>query len=179
MSPQLIEMDFSGLRKVISGGQDGVDLGALLAAKKFGVETGGTAPKGFKTAHGNDAYLKTLNLVEHHSSNYQPRTEKNVVDGDGTLIIASSITSPGTALTLGFIRKHKKPHHVVHLGHCDIRVEYFRVANWIIENAIGVLNVAGNHLRPDYHEKETQEFLTNVFQILLIMKQLKFTQPNS
>lgn len=34
------------LRKVISGGQQGVDLAALRAARAFGLETGGTAAKG-------------------------------------------------------------------------------------------------------------------------------------
>lgn len=175
----ILRMDFRGLHRVISGGQDGVDLGALIAAKNFGIETGGTAPKGFRTTHGADPSLGTrFNLVEHHSPNYPPRTEKNVMDSDGTLIIASSMTSPGTALTFEFVRKHKKPCYSVHLGKCDLRFEYIAVANWIGDNCIEVLNVAGNHLRPDFHTKATEDFLTHVFQVLYIDKKLKFTSSS-
>ena len=46
------------LLKILSGGQTGVDLGALKAAKKAGITTGGCLPKGCKTEDGIDLSLK-------------------------------------------------------------------------------------------------------------------------
>ena len=46
------------LIKIVSGGQTGVDLGALKAAKISGVNTGGCLPKGCKIESGSDPSLK-------------------------------------------------------------------------------------------------------------------------
>jgi hypothetical protein len=73
--------------KVISGGQTGADMAGLLAARKCGIPTGGTAPKGYLTENGPRPELAEFGLVEHTSSNYPPRTRKNVKDSDLTLII--------------------------------------------------------------------------------------------
>lgn len=40
------------LRRVISGGQCGVDVAALRAAKRAGLQTGGTMPRGWRTLDG-------------------------------------------------------------------------------------------------------------------------------
>lgn len=41
------------LRKVISGCQNGADQAGLYVAKKYGIETGGWIPKGWKTLNGS------------------------------------------------------------------------------------------------------------------------------
>ena len=40
------------IKKIISGFQTGADIGGILAAKRLGLETGGTMPKGFRTEDG-------------------------------------------------------------------------------------------------------------------------------
>ena len=53
------------LAKIISGGQTGADTGGLLAGKRLGIKTGGTAPPRFMTDAGtNYALHLSFGLVE-------------------------------------------------------------------------------------------------------------------
>lgn len=170
----LLSMEFRGLRKIISGGQDGVDRGALEAARDFGVQTGGMAPAGFRTIRGPDLSLKELfGLDEHRSRAYQPRTEQNVVDADGTLIIASSLSSPGTALTLTYIAKHSKPHFVIGLKSDNVKAKTQEAVEWIKREAIEVLNVAGNHLNPEFHHSSAYEIVREILFLLQVQDQIQ------
>lgn len=69
------------LKKVISGGQTGVDRAGLEA----GIPVGDYCPKGKKSEDGTipDGYP----LEELTTTQYHVRTEKNVVESDGTLIL--------------------------------------------------------------------------------------------
>ena len=124
------------LKKVISGGQTGVDRLGLSAAKVCGFETGGTAPKGFRTEKGNDLTLKTeFGLLEDSSYNYENRTEKNIIDSNGTVIFGDT-TSSGSKLTINLLKKHTKPY--IENPTSD------ELKTFIFENNIETLNVAGN-----------------------------------
>jgi hypothetical protein len=75
------------IKKVISGGQSGSDLGGLKAAKAFMIETGGTAPKYYKTENGMDRSLGTIyGLKESTNMDYRHRTIDNIKDSDGTVL---------------------------------------------------------------------------------------------
>jgi len=72
------------LSKIISGGQTGAHLAALDAAIELGIPNGGWIPKGRKTEGGTlpDKYQ----LQGMPTASYPARTERNIVDSDGTLI---------------------------------------------------------------------------------------------
>lgn len=140
----LIELEFAGLRKVISGGQCGADRGGLEAAKALGVQTGGTAPKGYRTAYGLDEELKLFGLVEHYCSSYPPRTKANIKDSDATIIVASNPDSAGTALTQRLARANNKPFHVITLPIINREQVIERAVHFIKKNAASTINVAGN-----------------------------------
>lgn len=77
-----------GLTKIVSGGQTGVDTGALLAANALGLETGGWAPLGWLTEDGpQEEFMLRMGLKECPRAGYPARTEMNVRDSDGTLIL--------------------------------------------------------------------------------------------
>jgi hypothetical protein len=97
------------LLTIISGGQTGADRGALEGAKKAGLPTGGTAPKGYLTEKGPDPDLKKFGLKESFSADYAVRTERNVLDADGTAIFATRLESDGTRITIQLAKKYKKP----------------------------------------------------------------------
>ena len=166
----ILVMDFGGLRKVISGGQDGVDRGGIDAARNLGVETGGTAPKGWRVQNGFDPSLKDLGLVEHPSALYPPRTLKNVRDADGTLIIASNFNSAGTALTIRYCNQERKPFHLTPLPWWPLNGDVDAAVNFIVSNGIGILNVAGNAEKkskgPTYHHDMAQGFVEAVLHAL-------------
>lgn len=130
------------LTKIISGGQTGADRAGLIVAKKVGLQTGGTMPKGFKAHDGNHPEFADLyGVKEDPSPTYPPRTFKNAYEGDGTVRFAVDFTTSGEKLTLTAVERAKKPHFDVHvLGN----TQPSDLVDWIIENKIRVLNVAGN-----------------------------------
>lgn len=154
------------IEKIISGGQTGADQGALYAAKFcLGLKTGGWAPRGYRTQDGPNWNLKHMyGLQEHSSWKYPPRTAANVRDSDGTLIFGN-LESKGCLLTIKLTGQYNKPHFVVpwHSGK-SLDWEYFQnFDDWIYENSIKVLNVAGNreHSNPGIFNRVC-DFLNDV-----------------
>jgi hypothetical protein len=147
------------LKKIVSGGQTGADRAGLDAAMEAGLPVGGFCPKGRLAEDGTvpDVYP----LVELTKGGYPARTEKNVVESDGTLILNIGKVTGGTKLTVECARKYSKPFLLAQL---DIGVEADAVRNWIALNNIGVLNVAGprESKYPGLHAAAL-EFLRQVF----------------
>jgi len=139
------------LRKIISGGQTGADRGGLEAGKKLGLETGGTAPRGFRTENGSDPGLKGFGVSEHRSADFRPRTIQNVADSDGTVWFGMTDT-PGALVTLKNAIALDRPLLLNPLPGA--------LCEWIVKNNIEVLNVAGNResLHPGL-QKEVEAFL--------------------
>jgi hypothetical protein len=139
------------LRKIISGGQTGADRGGLQAGKKLGLETGGTAPRGFRTENGPDPSLAGFGLAEHRSAHFGPRTVRNVEDSDGTVWFGLTDTR-GALLTLKTAIRLDRPLLLNPLPGA--------LLEWIEKNRIAVLNVAGN--RESLHPglcRQVEEFL--------------------
>ena len=124
--------------KLISGGQTGVDRGALDAAIALGVDHGGWCPRGRLAEDGRipDRYR----LVETDVPRYAERTERNVLDSDATLILCRGEPSGGTELTRRLASQHGRPCLVVDL---DQSPEAEAVRRWFSENKVSTLNVAG------------------------------------
>lgn len=133
------------IKKIISGGQTGADIGALRAAKSLGLATGGYMPHGFLTELGpKPDWAETFGLEEHSSSRYAPRTQNNVLASDGTLIIGKP--SAGSALTRHYCENYAKPlfqvRWTIEQGFTQLASPAF--AQWLSDNKIQTLNVAGN-----------------------------------
>ena len=150
--------------RIISGGQTGADQGALIAAHKLGIATGGTAPKGWWTETGcQEKLMRRFGLVECAEPGYEARTRQNVNDADGTLIVGSDATG-GTALTATVARHLRKPLFFVPFPETSPPlVEEFR--HWLKQHGVRTLNVAGNREsdRPGIAEF-TKAFLWSAFQ---------------
>ena len=153
------------LRKVISGGQTGVDRAGLDAAMAAGVPTGGYCPRGRKAEDGvvPDRYL----LQELESAEYCVRTEKNVTDSDGTLILNKGKLSEGTLLTYQYTVKHLQPCLVVQLDG-EPPTDPCHVVRWIHGQKIKILNVAGPRESkvPDGIYQEAFSYLEKVLSLL-------------
>jgi len=125
-------------RKVVSGGQSGVDRAALDAALALGIPCGGWCPK---DRYAEDGRIGgRYPLAETPSADTVQRTEWNVRDSDGTIVFTRSEPSGGTALTIRFARAMGRPFLVVDLAE---PLDPGQVQLWIRENRIGVLNIAG------------------------------------
>lgn len=126
------------LRKIVSGGQTGVDRAALDAALAHDVPVGGWCPRGRRAEDGT--IPKRYSLEETPSAEYEQRTVWNVRDSDGTLIITNGTLKGGTALTRREARRQGRP--VLHVRADDpVPVEMIR--GWGETNDVRILNVAG------------------------------------
>jgi len=99
------------LLKVISGGQTGVDRGALDAALAFEVECGGWCPARRLAEDGE--IPKHYPVVELANAGYAERTARNVADSDGTLIISNGELAGGTRETVDRCIEMRKPHLII------------------------------------------------------------------
>ncbi len=124
--------------KIVSGGQTGVDRAALHAARELGLPIGGWCPKGRLAEDG--PIPSDLPLQETDTTDYTMRTEKNVLDSDGTLVLSAGPLHGGTELTVKLALRHSRPLMVV-----DVRTppQYRQILPWLREQDIHVLNVAG------------------------------------
>jgi Circularly permutated YpsA SLOG family/Domain of unknown function (DUF6794) len=129
------------LTRIISGGQTGADQGALDAAIKMGLPHGGWIPKGQLTEDG--PLPPHYNLKEMPTKSYPKRTEQNIIDSDGTVIISHGPLTGGSLLTQELARKHKKPTLHLDLDKTPIFLASSEILHWVKENEVAVLNVAG------------------------------------
>ena len=126
------------IERVVSGGQTGVDRAALDVALKLGVPCGGWCPRGRRA---EDGPLKEIYpLQETPSSDYTQRTQWNVRDSDGTVVLYKSSLSGGSALTVELAKEHNKPCRVIDL--CEDSSPEI-LLDWVKRHKIRTLNVAG------------------------------------
>ena len=129
------------MKRIISGGQTGVDRGALDAALSLGFQCGGWCPEGRLAEDGViDARYP---LRELPGGAYADRTRANVRDSDGTLIIHFGELSGGTLFTLDECRRQGRARELIDGSVLDVH-QAVDVAKKFVELAgIEVLNVAG------------------------------------
>jgi hypothetical protein len=135
------------LEKIISGGQTGADQAALDGAIASGVSHGGCIPAGRKTEAGMLPLSYDMTVLD--SERYNERTERNVIDGDGTLILSHGPLTGGSALTEKIAMRLGKPCLHIDFKRTDMAQAHSRVAAWIDKADIKVLNVAGPRASSD------------------------------
>ena len=119
------------LLKVISGGQTGVDRGALDAALALQVECGGWCPEGRLAEDGT--IPKRYRVMELANAGYAERTARNVADSDGTLIISNGVPLGGTRETVDRCIEMRKPHLIIDCARRSVQ-ETIEVATEFVTN---------------------------------------------
>lgn len=131
------------VRKIISGGQTGVDRAALDFAISVGLPHGGKVPRGFAAEDGTIDRERYPGLVETPVAEPEFRTEQNVQDSDGTLVITDGSPDRGTVVTIRRANELRKPHLVVDLSRLSLPSAIADVREFVRRHRIDVLNVAG------------------------------------
>jgi len=149
------------LKRIVSGGQTGVDRAALDVAmalsNELGISVGGYCPKNRIAEDGaiDDKYP----LTETSTSAYAQRTDWNVKHSDGTLLLSRGKLTKGTALTLNFAKQRQKPFFVVDLSQDTTNI-HLDIISWLTQNNISVLNIAGSR------ESTSQGIYTQAYELL-------------
>ncbi|CAG8499170.1 10130_t:CDS:2 [Cetraspora pellucida] len=138
-----------------SGGQSGVDIGTLDAAKDFNnlkkdlnehnkiIDITGWCPKGRKSENGpipTDYPLKETKTAE-----YSERTELNIKDSEATLILLleKNNADKGTQYTIDKAKEYQKPFKIIILNE-NLQENIQQVVNWLNgSQQINHLNVGG------------------------------------
>lgn len=136
------------LRKIVAGGQTGVDQAALRAGLACGLEVGGWCPPG-RVCDGGiiPAELPLRETPEERSPDApdvprSQRTEWNVRDSDATLVLQPGrpvCDDPGTAWTVECARRLGRPVLVCDVAEGSVEA----IAGWLERHAVTVLHVAG------------------------------------
>jgi len=129
------------LRRIVSGGQTGVDRAALDAALARDFPCGGWCPKARWSEDGPipDRYP----LCETDTPDPADRTEANVRDSDATVVIAAGPLAGGSRLTAELALRLGRPLCRIDIGEVDVAGAVGQLADFVEEQAVGVLNVAG------------------------------------
>lgn len=129
------------IKKIVSGGQTGVDRAALDAALQTSTPCGGWCPEDRVAEDGKipDRYP----LVELKNAGYSERTLQNVIDSDGTLIIYFDSLSGGTEKTLLFCLENNKPYLLIDASEIPAPRAVKRISEFVKKKNLNTLNVAG------------------------------------
>ncbi len=131
----------------MSGGQTGVDRAALDVAIEFEIPHGGWIPKGRIT--GDGPLPEQYKFEEMPTSSYVERTEQNVIDSDGTLIVSHGILTGGSAYTRDVALDHEQPWLHIDLNKTGVFDAAMKLSDWVLKNKIEILNVAGPRASKD------------------------------
>jgi hypothetical protein len=153
------------IEKIVSGGQTGADRAGLDAAIELDIPHGGWIPKERKTEDGG--LPEKYQLKEMPTGSYAARTEQNVIDSDGTLIVFHGKLNGGSAMTRQLAKKNKRPWMHVDLDKTNLFKAAMDVRLWVMENRIKVLNVAGprGSKDPEIYEA-TKKLLTLLIKMM-------------
>jgi len=135
------------ISKIVSGGQTGVDRAALDAAIRLGIPHGGWIPKGRLAEDG--PIPETYSMRETRTAEYTERTERNVRDSDGTLLITRGKPTGGSEYTRDTARRHGRPFLHMDLNRMPAFEAALAISRWVAENSIRKLNVAGSRASKD------------------------------
>lgn len=139
------------VRRVVSGGQAGVDRAALDVALALGMACGGWCPRGRAAEDGPIA--ARYPMAETPSSRSLQRTRWNVRDSDGTLVLLRGRLDGGTLEAARHATEFGRPLHIVDLEGPADDVAAAATRHWLRARRIAVLNVAGprESSRPGIH----------------------------
>ena len=136
---------------IYSGGQTGVDRGALDAALQTGNPCAGWCPK---DRHAEDGTIPLRYPLRQVDGGYEERTRMNVEESDGTLILHRGPLHQGTLLTLQICGELGKPVCMVDASATSAEDAAVEARRFIEQHGIERLNVAGprrSHWTQSYH----------------------------
>lgn len=156
------------VKKIISGAQTGADRAALDVAIINGIPHSGWVPKGRKAEDG--IVPGDYNVSELSSGDYKYRTEMNVKDSSGTLIITLGKLTGGSALTQKYAHKHGKPCIHIDAAWISEASAAMQISQWIEEYHVEILNCAGSRASKD---PKIYNAMFNTLDVVIYLEKLR------
>ena len=155
--------------KIVSGGQTGVDRGALDAALAMNVACGGWCPENRMADDGVIPDRYPVQILA--NSGYRKRTKQNVQDSDATVIIYFDYIFPrgGTEQTLLECIKQNRPYVLIDANALSYEQKKKKIYHFVNLHQISILNVAG----PKAHHHLPQAHIFTEETVMLLLKKMK------
>ncbi|MGD2271689.1 MAG: putative molybdenum carrier protein [Desulfobacterales bacterium] len=135
------------IKKIISGGQSGVERAALDLAIKLDIPHGGWITRGRLTQDG--VLPDTYKLNELPSASHSEQIAKNVMQADGTVIFTRGWPPDLKRTIIDLVETLKHPYLIVDLDQSRSLKAATQLAAWIQEQGIEILHVTGSRTSRD------------------------------
>ena len=130
------------IKKIISGGQPGVERAALDAAIKLNIPHSGWT---YKTRRTDDGILSDKYSVKESADvSFSDRIEKNVLDSDATAILTHGRLTIGLKIVKDFAEKHNRPYLHVDLSENPLNLASALIRKWMINNQLEAIYFTGS-----------------------------------
>jgi len=130
------------IKKIISGGQPGVERSALDAAIKLNIPHGGWTYRTRKTDEGiiPDKY----SVKESPDVGFSDRIEKNVLESDATVILTHGSLTIGLKIVKEYAEKHNRPYLHVDLNENPLNLASALIRKWMMNNQLEAIYFTGS-----------------------------------
>ena len=146
------------IKKIISGGQPGVEIAALDAAVRLDIPHEGWCYKGRKTENG--ILPKQYNVKEIDTPSYFQRLEKNVKDSEGAVVLNYSQLVIGSRAVKDIAVKYHKPCLIVDLSKHPMNHAIALIRKWMTKHDIAIIYFTGTKtgggLSPNVYDEVIQ-----------------------
>ena len=146
------------IKKIISGGQPGVEIAALDAAIRLGIPHTGWCYKGRKTDDG--ILSKQYNVKEIDNPSYFQRLENNIVDAESTVVLSYGQLVMGSKAVRNIADKNNKPYLIVNLSKHPLNQAIALIRKWMTNNDVTTVfftgTKTGGGLSPNIYDEVIQ-----------------------
>ena len=146
------------IKKIISGGQPGVEIAALDAAIRLNIPHAGWCYQGRKIDGG--ILDKQYNVKEIDNPSYFQRLENNIVDSEGTVVLSYGQLVMGSKAARDISGKYNKPYLNVDLSKQALNHAIASIRSWMAKNEVTTVYFTGTKtgagLSPNVYDEVIQ-----------------------
>jgi hypothetical protein len=129
------------IKKIISGGQSGVEIAALDAAIRLDIPHAGWCHRDRKIDGG--ILSKRYNVKEIDNPSYFQRLENNIVDSEGTVVLSYGQLVMGSKAVRDIAEKNNRPYLNVNLSKHPQNHAIALIRKWMTNNEITTVYFTG------------------------------------
>jgi len=146
------------IKKIISGGQPGVEIAALDAAIRLNIPHAGWCYQGRKIDGGILDKQYKVNEIDNPS--YFQRLENNIVDSEGTVVLNYGQLAMGSKAARDIAGKHNKSFLNVDLSKHALNHAIASIRKWMAKNEVSTVYFTGTKtgagLSPNVYDEVIQ-----------------------